>query len=163
MTRKPTTTTPSLRVVTDAPRANHASVVWNALQPLLRATNDLAPDDPVLLITVLCSSVSAESWRAGIDALVVTGELRRVFVGQQAHLALPAERLPRGFSPLSTSDDANAAANPPSSEAKDETFELEIAIDVERERLLLYRVFAVFGGIGLALLVREFLLLWADG
>lgn len=138
-------------------------MVWTAIQSLLRGESDLAPDDPALLAMVLSSGASAEDWRAGIDDLLASGQLRRLIVGQEPHLALALERPRLASVPaLGLSPEANAAPGEAVGELKDEAFDLEIAIDVERERLLLYRVFAVFGGIGLALLAREFLLLWAD-
>lgn len=137
-------------------------MVWTEIRSLLRGESDLAPDDPALLIMVLSSPASADDWRAGIDALLATGKLRRLIVGRQPHLALCPQR-PVTLAAVSSPKGAESSAPPDApAEAKDEAFDLEIAIDVERERLLLYRVFAVFGGVGLALLVREFLLLWAD-
>lgn len=138
-------------------------MVWSAIRSLLRGKSDLAPDDPALLVMVLSSPASVEDWRAGIDTLLTTGKLRRLIVGQQPHLALPVERsrAPAAGPTLRAVAEARPPDEAPAVD-KDEAFDLEIAIDIERERLLLYRVFAVFGGVGLALLVREFLLLWAD-
>ena len=137
-------------------------MVWAAIRSLLRGESDLAPDDPALLVMVLSSPASVEDWRAGIDELLTAGRLRRLIVGQQAHLALcPQRPLALAARPSPHAVESNLS-DEASVVDKDEAFDLEIAIDVERERLLLYRVFAVFGGIGLALLAREFLLLWAD-
>lgn len=43
-----------------------------------------------------------------------------------------------------------------------EMFDLQIAVDIEHERALLFRVFVVLELIGAMLLFREFMLLWLE-
>lgn len=158
----------SLRVL--RPEGFDEARMWRALRTLLRTRADLVPQDPGVLAELFADAgADAGQWARALSTWTERGELRCLIVGRQKHLALglsaPDTSSVTGgeihFAAMDESE-GDVVDGATLEEASEVAFEVEVAIDVERERLLLYRVVATLGGIGLALLLREFLLLWAD-
>lgn len=93
-----------------------------------------------------------------VDALVALGTLERVMIGRTLHLVWRSDasddrvHVPRTAGPITsdlTEDDLR--------------FRLDIELDIEHERLLLYRVILILELVAGALLVRQALLWYLQG
>ncbi|MEM1414656.1 MAG: hypothetical protein AAGH15_07140 [Myxococcota bacterium] len=115
-----------------------AEEVLDALRPHLEG--GLVPDDPALL-RLLCPALPPEPLGPALDHLLARGRLRRLVVGTEPHLAF-----------------GQGAEGAPASGERDDAFELEVATDVEVERVVLWRVACVVLGLGALALTRELLL-----
>lgn len=170
-----------LRLVTDAhsPSPGESQPPWpppdlvkTSLLEALEAHSGLLPDDLELLLRVLpppgVAYTSGPQLRAAVRALVSEGLIRRIFLGPEPHLVLavrgppPLVGAPPSLSPVPPH--LQSPQEPAHDRANDTNlgFELQVAVDVEGERLLLFRVLLVLGLIGLLLLLREAALLLAQ-
>ncbi len=98
-----------------------------------------------------------------LTRLVTSGSLRRVVVGVEPHLTLPEP----GGAPHTSAAWSQAPAQERRTHAMalaepDEqvAFDLQVAVDVEHERVLLFRVLLVLEAVGAFVLARELLLAW---
>jgi hypothetical protein len=109
-----------------------------AMRGVLRGSGDLLPDDEAIVGAVLGAALGAEraGLRAHLDALVQQGLLRRVFVGSEGHLALASS--PR--EPAAPGGVRDPALDPAPAPLDVEIFQTRLKIDMESERVLLYRV-----------------------
>ena len=105
---------------------------------ILAQTRRIVPDDPAILALIWpWEPPSTHALRDTLDQLIAQGELRRVHIGEEAHLVL------RGVH---------------SEEGERDSFSLLVETDVEHERVMLYRAVIVLEVIGLLVLVREVML-----
>lgn len=137
-----------------------AASLRTALQMLLAEPGSLVPADAELLQTLWPLEGDAPSVLELGQALVellAQREFRQVIVGRDAHIA----RVGNGSgSPLVA---ANQSTNVTGAEqdSGEIDFDLKVALDVETERQLLFRVLVVLESIGALLLAREAALWWA--
>lgn len=106
----------------------------------LHLEGGLVPDDAALLRR-LCPTLPPEPLGPALDHLLAQGRLRRLVIGTEPHLAFgqgTEEATPNG--------------------ERDDAFELEVATDVEVERVVLWRMACVVLGLGALALARELLL-----
>ena len=120
------------------------------INSLLASPSALLPRCPHLLSTVLGEPGAAAAIDAEIAELICAGRLRQVVVRTELHIARPKDG-PR----VSTAAKAEDMA---SGERETLAFQRKVKADVERERLLLYRVFFVLLLIGGFVLVRQLIL-----
>jgi len=141
---------PHLKLVAPEP----PDPVYEALEPHL--ASGLLPADPVLLAMLVPGLPEPARLDAALQRLVAQGRLRRIHIGAEAHL-LDAKREGR-VPPL---EGAAPMAEPPAdtSESESMDFELEVSIDVETERGVLWRVALVITSLALLALLRQWLLI----
>jgi len=127
----------------------------SALMAMGLADGGLLPNDSNLLVTLWPGDAqpSACELDAAIVRLSATGALRPVVVGREMHLAAgyamaPSTNTQHGLSEVEGPDATDARA-------EQQLFELQVEVDVENERVLLYRILATLGAIGFALLARQ--------
>ena len=128
----------TLRLVASDERhaARRAAAEW-----LSNTAPDPIPESPTLLARLVDSpsEVRADDFEAAITDLVDRRELFRVQIGAVTHLTREA-----GRSPTATFDE--------------QRHRLDVRIDLEKERQLLFRLALVLEGIALFLLLRQFML-----
>lgn len=127
-----------LRIVVDETdaRARRDLAQW-----LLEQAPDPLPDNPAVILAIedCPRGLSAKSLRKLIEDLVSEGRFDRIQIGSNQHLT----RRTRPF--ISRDDDR-------------ERFQLEIALDLESEKHLLYRVMIVIELIVIGLFIRQWAL-----
>lgn len=148
--------------------------VYERLRPHL--TQGLLPADPALLAIIVPGLPEPGALRVALDRLVASGRLRRVLIGAEAHLLDGAGPMPAPVQhapvpmPSQVAPPATVVApvapsldpQPKPSETVaggDMDFELEVAIDVETERAVLWRVALVVAALGLLALLRQWMLI----
>jgi hypothetical protein len=145
------------------------------LRGLLRTPASLLPGDPVILQYLIGRAQwpDANALRMQLAALIRAGELRCVYIDREPHLALPRE------SSAADGDDMHAAnqlATVPPAESRAtiieqpvpnalpdgaaSDFQLRVEVDIETERVLLYRVALVVSGIVALVLLRALAVVW---
>lgn len=132
----------------------------------LASSGALLPEDPEILAALgRCLGPGAPSvrdWALGVQRLLAQGVLERVIVGRCAHLcwsrrseaSLPSREGPGDEREPRSPDSASLEET--SETSRD--FELRVQLDVEKERLLLYRTSAAFALVVHFMLLRELLL-----
>lgn len=125
-----------------------------ALCEVLAQAQGLVPEDSTVLTKLWPPgfSKSLGTLEADIERLVHLGFVRRVFIGTEPHLLLPPSTTPERPQEQST-----GKADDP----ERQVFELQVRVDTETERVLLYRVFLIVLVIGGFVAAREWLL-WAS-
>lgn len=113
----------------------------------LVAQRHIVPYDEAILGALLADSREAPEITSAVQQLLAAGTLRIVQVGSEPHLALGRNTAPKQDSSVPNLD---VPAKPQKSDSK-----LEIAIDAETERLVLYRVALVFLVVIGLLLLRQ--------
>lgn len=86
-----------------------------------------------------------------LRSMLGQGKLKELWIGNEEHVALSAdseEQAPKDEAAFETST------------SEDSEFTMQIAIDAEKERLLLYRVLVMLFVVGALLLARELVLLF---
>ena len=137
------------------------------LQSLFRRLGPLIPADPHVLATLWPDRRPpvVDELAEGIARQVALGRLRIVHLGDEPHLTplsryetatadrteMEQLRAPRE---LARGSAARALQAPRSDDARDDVQQLELAIDAEHERVVLYRVLIVMEVIGLLLFAR---------
>lgn len=138
------------------PAELHAALT--GLKCLMPHPGDMLPADPEILqrLWPRSSELQPASAVRLIERLQALGLVRRLIVGREPHLCL-GESLPPPMAALQESSTAR-----PQPEAADlaanHHFQLQLAMDVESERILLYRVGIVLALLGLFVLMRHCLL-----
>ena len=102
----------------------------------LVAQRHIVPYDETILGALLADCRDTPEILRAVQQLLTAGTLRIVQVGSEPHLALGRHTAPKQDSSVPK---PNVSAKPQTSDSK-----LEIAIDAEAERLVLYRVALVF-------------------
>lgn len=142
------------------------------LQSLCKESGDILPDDVDILLRLAPHEtlLHAERLRQDIDQLVRGGQLRRIVVGHQFHLAFGpgefrGEMIPAGeptpFGPDSGAIRDAVCREPVHRDVEAQEaaeFDLMIALDIETERILLYRVSLVILSILGFVLLRSLVL-----
>ena len=145
-----------LRPAGVAPAGDDVTRTLQAIRGVLRSSGDLVPDDEAIVGAVLGAAIGAErdGLRAHLDALVQQGLLRRVFVGREGHLALVSSPRP----PAARVAPPGTAPAPPPPTLEVVVFQTRLKIDLETERVLLFRVSIVVFTILAFVLLRAVLL-----
>jgi len=135
--------------------------LYAALSELITRAEGLAPEDSTVLTKLWPAGFSKPlgTLRSDIERLVHLGLVRRVFIGTEPHLVLPAFATQEPVAAeraLGVSTDT-AKANDP----ERDVFELQVRVDTETEGVLLYRVLLVVLVIAGFVAAREWLL-WAQ-
>jgi hypothetical protein len=98
--------------------------------------------------------------QAALSRLILRGRLKACSVAGTPHVSAPGET--RNSLPPASLPPAARYSNAPPSQLETnqdaELFELQVALDVEYERALLYRVLVVLEILGFLLLSREFMM-----
>lgn len=137
------------------PDKQEPSNVLEHLRGLLKATGDVVPDDTDILRRLLRDQglvITAVDLGTELDELVKSGHVRRVVIGCERHIALGVAETTSERAP------ALGSVTPAAVAIGREDFDAELAIDVETERLLLYRVAVVILSIVGFVLVRAVVL-----
>lgn len=129
---------PFLRLVVNEDKARARAAVANWL---LRTAPDPAPDDPEILAGLdgFPGGLERKDLREVIEDLVSHGELEKVQIGARQYLT-------RRTRPTIERDDDR------------ELFRLEIALDLDREKQLLFKIAIVLELIVIALILRQWVL-----
>ncbi len=129
----------------------------------LASSGALLPEDPEILAALgRCFGAGAPSsrdWALGIQRMLAQGVLERVIVGRCAHLCWSRRSEASVPGPEGPGDEREPGS--PDLEGTSETsrdFERRVQLDVEKERLLLYRTSAAFALVVHFMLLRELLL-----
>jgi hypothetical protein len=138
-----------------------------------------AEDDLVCVNAMIAEVGDTEcvATQRDIEALVALGVLGRMISGGESHLIwmrgtrARREATPAAHHPADGHDNARAGFLSPRKrrgsrqvkvddreQASTEEFRLDLAIDLEREKLLLYRVALTFEGVALVVIVRQIIL-----
>ena len=150
--------TKPVRSFGEVPSSQQLHDVRQGLEELLSSQGMLVPADCDLLFELWPSSgICPEKsiLRMCIDQLISDGEYRKVIVGREAHLTLGNKRK---IAKQIQQTQSNEIHEP--EDVDSQLFNLQVSIDVEHERVLLYRILLVLGGIGALLLLREGALWW---
>jgi hypothetical protein len=130
---------------------------YAALCEVLTQTQGLVPEDPSVLAKLwppgFAKSLGLGTLEADIERLVHLGFVRRVFIGTEPHLLLPAAPGPDLAKRAEPAPTAAASEDP-----ERQVFELQVRVDTETERVLLYRVLLIVLVIGGFVAAREWLL-----
>ncbi len=122
-----------------------ACPVLELLDPFL--AQGVLPEDVSILRSLVPNLPPDVGTLLAIEELVRAGELRRVIIGTEPHLVRG-----RGSAPTATTTTTGQHES-------DVDFDTELAIDVESERIVLYRVAGVVLFLGLVAIAREWLLI----
>lgn len=138
------------------------------LERLMSQQAGVVPDDPSILRWAWPDAndiPSSEAMRAGIDMLIYSGCLRRIVLGTEPHLTFtpqpepqPAASIPAPRHSLQVPvrrQNQEPSQSTSSWSLTQEAFELQVEMDVDHERLLLFRIMAIVGAVGLMVLTRE--------
>jgi hypothetical protein len=145
-----------------ASQSDSVDPLLTALRARLRAPGDLIPDDAGIVRGLLSDAVTCDEaeLRVRLDHLADRGWLRQVVVGRERHLALgqPPPTTSEPAQPASADPaPASAASDKPAPEVEapaDDGFQLRVEIDIETERVLLYRVGLVVSALVAIVLLR---------
>lgn len=114
----------------------------------------IVPNDPCIIAALLRmpgSSTEIAELQRVMPALVAAGLLRVVTIGAESHLAIAVPSVANGHTIVPAVHERNGTAPP----AAATDSKLEIALDAETERLVLYRVALVFLVVAALLLLRQ--------
>lgn len=147
-------------------RGGTDGALLRVLRVHLASSGALLPEDPEILAALgRCFGAGAPSsrdWALGIQRMLAQGVLERVIVGRCAHLCWSRRSEASVPSREGPGDEREPrSADSASLEGTSETprdFELRVQLDVEKERLLLYRTSAAFALVVHFMLLRELLL-----
>lgn len=142
-------------------------MVLRCLSEMILTDADMLPADPSLLRAIWPAGTVPPDTRAlgqSLRRLVAAGRLRQLVVRREPHVALPASYSegPPFFTRAEPGKGVGPSERPePTAELDKEVadeFDLELALDIEHEKLLLFRVIVIVEAIIAALLVREAIL-----
>ena len=119
-----------------------------SLGEILSDPSMVIPDDLVLIQSL---TNDYECTRDDLSELIESGWLRRVVVGREPHLALNSRKMCTSV-PVPRSSDFATPEN--------DAFRQRVLLDVESERIVLYRVVIVVQAIAAMVLTRSLLLYW---
>jgi len=132
----------------------------SALQILLPDAGHLVPSDVAILQTLwplAGEAPVASDLQLALAELLENREFSQVFVGREAHLTRVTEaKNGATWHTVEQTITRQAEAMPD----EDSNFDLRVALDIETERQLLFRVLVVLESIGALLLAREIALWW---
>lgn len=154
---------PAPRGVTRLPLAPDLAALLDVLHRYLRQPGDLLPADPVILSRLWGDGAPTPPLEVGsrLEALVGLGLVRRIFVQREPHIALPrAHQATPAERPEAPVAEPRATIAPSSSTERSADFERLVTLDVERERVLLYRIAIVLEVLVAAVLLRALALTW---
>ena len=137
-----------------------AASLQTALHVLLAEPGSLVPADAELLQTIwpLKGDVpSVVELSEALVELLAQREFRQVIVGRDAHIA----RVGNGSGSALVAANQSTSVTGAEQDSGEIDFDLKVALDVETERQLLFRVLVVLESIGALLLAREAALWWA--
>lgn len=137
-----------------------AEALRSALRQLLSEPGSLVPADVAILQTLwpLVGEVpAANDLQVALADLLVKREFRQVFVGRDAHIAqVTAPQTGGTWLTIQQTITPKVESIPD----EDSNFDMRVALDIETERQLLFRVLVVLESIGALLLAREAALWW---
>ena len=137
-----------------------AEALRSALRHLLSEPGSLVPSDVAILQTLwpLVGEVpAANDLQVALAELLAKREFRQVFVGRDAHLTqVTAPQTDATWPTIQKNMTPKVESIPD----EDINFDMRVALDIETERQLLFRVLVVLESIGALLLAREAALWW---
>ncbi len=158
--RKPALTLVAGAAPQDAPAGPGQSTPKQALLELLQDVGQVIPADAAILTALWPERFrDPGSLESEIERLVDAGTLRRIYVGSEPHLASgrtpgTAKRQPLEAAPAPV----ESGPRPAAADDIEEMFQLQVQLDLEREKALFWRVAVAIGSLGALVILREWLL-----